>query len=142
MWEKLCKLLEMENLVYDPGFQTIPDRVENKDALKDILEQKLVSKSTEEWVELLNKEGIACGPIYTIDQTFRDKQVLHQEILMEVEHRTAGKIKMIGFAVKLNRTPCRITCPPTCFGQNTFEILRELNYSEQEINEFKERGII
>lgn len=142
MWEKLCQLLEMENLIHDPRFKTIPDRVQNKDSLKDLLEQKLVAKATEEWVELLNHQGIACGPIYTIDQTFRDRQVLHQEMLMEIEHGTAGRIKMVGFPVKLSRTPCRIACPPPCFGQHTNEILKELDYSEEEIDEFQKEGII
>jgi len=142
MWEKLCKLLDMENLIHDPRFKTIPDRVQNKDSLREFLEQKLFSKSTEEWVELLNQNGIACGPILTIDQTFGNRQVLHQKMLMEIEHCTAGKIKMIGFPVKLSRTPCRIACPPPCAGQNTNEILRELDYSEEEINKFKQEGII
>lgn len=142
MWEKLCKLLQMESLVDDPRFRTIPDRVLNKAPLKSILEQKLVSKSTDEWVELLNNEGIACGPIYTIDQTFQDKQVLHQEMLIEVEHPTAGRIQLIGFPVKLGRTPCQITYPPPCCGQHTDEILKELSYSGEEISALKTGGVI
>ena len=142
MWEKLCSLLQIESLVDDPRFRTIRDRVLNKTPLRDILEQKLSSKSTDEWVELLNDEGIACGPIYTIDKTFQDKQVLHQEMLLESEHPTAGRIQLIGFPVKLSRTPCQITYPPPCFGQHTDEILKELNYSEEEICALRTGGVI
>lgn len=84
MWENLCKILGREDLINDARFKTIPDRVKNKDALRVILEGKLASKSSEEWVEILNKQGIPCGPIYNIDQVFRDNQVLHQKMLLEI----------------------------------------------------------
>jgi crotonobetainyl-CoA:carnitine CoA-transferase CaiB-like acyl-CoA transferase len=142
MWEKLCEILGVEDLIYELRFQTMPDRVQNKEALKEIIEKNLARKTTEEWVEILNKGGIASGPIYTIDQVFRDEQVSHQKMLLEVEHSIAGKIKMIGFPVKMGRTPCRIALAPPHLGQNTNEILKELNYSEEEIKELKQSGII
>jgi crotonobetainyl-CoA:carnitine CoA-transferase CaiB-like acyl-CoA transferase len=142
MWEKLCHMLEIKDLIDDPKFKTIPDRVKNKETLRPIIENKLEARSSEEWIELINKEGVACGPIYTIDQVFENKQVLHQEMLLEVDHPTAGKIGMIGFPAKLSRTPCRIDLPPPCFAQHTNEILKELNYSEEELTELKQDGII
>jgi crotonobetainyl-CoA:carnitine CoA-transferase CaiB-like acyl-CoA transferase len=63
-------------------------------------------------------------------------------MLLEVDHPTAGKIGMIGFPAKLSRTPCRIDLPPPCFAQHTNEILKELNYSEEELTELKQDGII
>jgi len=142
MWEKLCVVLGVDDLRNDPRFQTNPDRVKNKEALKEIIEKHLVRKNTGEWIEILNKEGIASGPINTVDQVFRDGQVLNQKMLLEVDHSRAGRIKMIGFPVKLGRTPCRIAVPPPGLGQNTDEILKKLNYSEQEIKELKQSGII
>ena len=142
MWEKLCKILNVEELTNDLRFRTIPDRVQNKEELKEILEKSLAHKTTEEWIGILNREGIACGPIYTIDQVFRDKQILNQEMLLEVEHSTAGKIKMIGFPVKMSRTPCKISLAPPVLGQHTQEILRGLNYSEEEIKELNKNGVI
>jgi crotonobetainyl-CoA:carnitine CoA-transferase CaiB-like acyl-CoA transferase len=132
----------MEELIDDPKFKTIPDRVKNKDELREVLEKALIRKNTEEWIEILNNEGIACGPIYTIDQVFRDKHILHREMLLEIDHPISGKIKQIGFPVKMSRTPCKISLAPPYFSQNTDEILKELDYSEGEIKELKERGII
>jgi len=142
MWVKLCRVLGTRALIDDSRFETIPDRVKNKEALKEIIERKLVAKSSEEWVEILNNEGIACGPIYNIDQVFKDKQILHQKMLLEVEHSVAGALKMIGFPVKMSRTPCKITTAPPCLSQDTKEILKELNYSQKDIDDLKQGGII
>jgi len=142
MWETLCEVLGMGDSRNDPRFKTIPDRVQNKDALKAILEEALARKTTEEWVEILNRAGVASGPIYTIDQVFQDRQIIHQQMLLEVEHSKAGKIKMIGFPVKLHRTPCKIALAPPHLGQHTQDILRELNYSEEDIQECRQSGVV
>lgn len=142
MWESLCQILGVRELISDPRFRTIPDRVENKEFLKPILEAKLNQKYSDVWIEALNKGGIACGPINTVEQVFQDSQVLHQKMLLEVEHSFAGKIKLIGFPVNLSETPCRVALPPPTLGQHTKEILGELEYSEQDIKELKQKGIV
>jgi crotonobetainyl-CoA:carnitine CoA-transferase CaiB-like acyl-CoA transferase len=110
--------------------------------LREILEEKLKRKSTAEWIEAFGREGIACGPIYTVDQVFKDKQVMHQDMLQEIEHPTAGLMKMIGFPVKLQRTPCATAMAPPCLGQHTREILKSLDYAENDIDELEQSDII
>jgi len=142
MWEILCQTLEMEELTNDSRFRTNDDRVENKKELKEIMENRLAAKSSTEWEEVLNEAGIPCGTIYTVDQVFKDKQVLHQKMLLEADHLKAGRIKMIGFPVKLERTPGKISSAPPTLGQHTRQILKDLNYSDEEIEDLKRRGII
>jgi CoA:oxalate CoA-transferase len=142
MWIKLCQILKLDELINDPRFQTIPDRVQNKCELRILLERILVQKTVADWVEILNKAGIPSGSILTVDQVFKNEQVLHQKMLLEVDHKTAGRLKMIGFPVKLSRTPCQITLPPPAFGQHTYEILKELKYSDEEIMELKKSGVV
>ncbi len=142
MWEILCQVLGMAELPKDLRFLMDGDRVKNKKELREIIEKQLSARTSAEWVEILNQKGIPCGMINTIDEVFRDEQVLHQQMLMEVEHTTAGKIKLIGFPVKLERTPAHISLPPPVLGQHTREILQKLNYSDEEINDLKKRGII
>lgn len=142
MWLNLCKLLDLENLIDDPRFKTMPDRVEHKGMLSELLEDRLRQKNTAQWIEILNENGIASGPIYRIDEVFKDEHVLQREMLMEVAHPLAEKIKMIGFPLKMERTPCSIQHPPPVFGQHTTEILTELKYSDEKIAALKENGVI
>jgi len=142
MWEELCQQLGVERLLKDDRFMSNPNRVANKEELRRILESRLVTERTDHWVESLGKAGIACGPIYTLSQVFHDPQVLNQKMLLETEHLTAGKISLIGFPVKLSRTPCSISLPPPTLGQHTEEILKELEFSKEEIRALREKRII
>lgn len=142
MWEELCRQLGLQVLLQDPRFLTMPDRVKNKEDLRKSLESKLNNKKTADWVEILSKAGIACGPIYTIEQVFQEPQVLNQQMLLSGEHPVAGNIKMIGFPVKMSRTPCTVSLPPPSMGQHTAEILEELSFSKEEIKVLREKGVI
>jgi CoA:oxalate CoA-transferase len=142
MWGKLCRVLGLETLIDDEKFRTNDDRVTNRHVLRQALETKLVDKTVEDWVEILNQAGVPAGPIYTIDQTFQDEQVLHNKMLLEVHHSKAGPIKMIGFPVKMSRSPCQITLPPPYLGEHTSEVLMGLGYSHEEIKDLRKRGII
>jgi crotonobetainyl-CoA:carnitine CoA-transferase CaiB-like acyl-CoA transferase len=142
MWEKLCEVLDLRDLMHDPRFEKIPERVKNKDVLRELVEEKLGSNPSDHWIETLNREGIPCGPIYTLDQVFRDQQVLHQEMFFQVDHPMAGKIDMIGFPVKFGRTKCEVALAPPYFGQHTADILSSLEYSKEEIESLRRKGII
>lgn len=142
MWEALCQILDMEELKDDPRFIQNDERVKNKKKLREIIEKKLAEKNSFEWIEILNEKGIPCGPINSIDMVFNDPQVIHQEMIMEVDHPKSKRIKMIGFPVKLRRTPPQIFLPPPLLGQHTKEILKKLNYSDEDIEEFKKNGVI
>jgi len=142
MWVKLCNLFGLQDIIEDERFKTNDDRVANRDALRDYIEKELTEKDSEEWINILNKEGIPSGPIYTVDQVFKEPQILHQEMLLNVEHTKIGPIKMIGFPVKMSRTSCQIRLPPPYLGENTNEILKELGYSQAEIEDLKKSEII
>ncbi len=142
MWVKLCSVLGLEALIDDEKFRTNDDRVTNRHILRQALEKKLVDKTVEDWVDILNEAGVPAGPIYTIDQTFQDEQVLHNKMLLEVYHSKAGPIKMIGFPVKMSRSPCQLRLPPPYLGEHTNEVLTGIGYSHEQIKDLRKRGII
>ena len=143
IWKNFCEALGLENLVENPKFATNPKRVENRDKLIPILEKAFLSKTRDEWIEILLKKGVPCGPVYTMDEVFRDPQVLHRKMLVEIEHPKVGKIKQIGIPMKFSETPGEIKVPPPLLGQHTEEILKNLlGYSEEEINQLRSEEVI
>ena len=142
MWERLAKAVGLEHLIDDGRFLTNSDRVGNRSELTNLLEEKLAEKTVREWQAVLDDAGVANGPILYIDEVFKDPQVLNQQMILETEHPTAGLIKTLGFPAKLDRTPGAIRMPSPLLGQHTDEILRELDYSPEQIKVFREEGIV
>jgi crotonobetainyl-CoA:carnitine CoA-transferase CaiB-like acyl-CoA transferase len=142
MWERLANAMGLEDLIKDERFLTVADRVVNRTELTRLLEEKLAEKTSKEWEEVLDQAGVANGPILHIDEVFQDPQVLHQKMLLEMDHPTVGKIKTLGFPTKLSRTPGKLRLPPPLMGQHTDEVLKELGYKPGAIEAMRTEGVI
>ena len=98
--------------------------------------------SSAHWVDALNEAGVPCGPINTIDQTFADPQVQHLDITQSVRSEKHGEMEMVGQPVELERTPSSlVVAPPEC-GEHNDEILHDLGYSPERIDELREQKVI
>ena len=82
------------------------------------------------------------GKVYTFDEVFNDPQVLHRQMVQEVEHPTLGKVKQPGIAIKLSETPGKVRSLAPIFGEHTEELLRELGYTKPQIGELRQSSII
>ena len=142
LWESFVRVLGRPGLNDDPRFAAMADRNRHPGELKEILESITTQKTTEEWIKIMEEAGVPCGRIRTIDQVLTDPHVAAREMVVEKEHPTAGKIKLIGVPVKLSLTPGEVSVPPPALGQHTGEILTRLGYTEQQIMRFREAGII
>jgi crotonobetainyl-CoA:carnitine CoA-transferase CaiB-like acyl-CoA transferase len=125
-WTKVCKVLGCEELVDDPRFKTKKDRVANNDALSAILADYFKTNTNQHWFDLIDAEGIPCGPVQNHVQVYNDPQTLAREMVAEVEHPTAGKTKTLGVHIKLRGTPGAVRRPAPRHGEHTEEILAEL----------------
>jgi len=142
-WRLLCEVAQWDDLAGDERFGTNPLRVENRQILIPILEQRFPQQGTDYWYKLLLEAGIPCGPINSIDQVYADPQVLARDMLVEMPHPTAESIKMTGSPLKLSRTPVQMNAHPPLLGQHTEDVLREyLDYSAEEIKGLRKSGVI
>ena len=126
LYPKLCKALELEELVDNPRFKTNALRVENREALYPIIEEKMMTKTAREWEKIFEKAGIPNGVMQNVDEVFNDTHVLHRGMLQTIAHPTLGEINTIGVPWKfLNSENKKMTHPPL-LGEHTDEILRDV----------------
>ncbi|HXQ49780.1 MAG TPA: CoA transferase [Stellaceae bacterium] len=142
MFKRFCTASGLGNLMTDPEFSTPKGRLKNRDKLNAIMEEVTATKTSSEWIDILNRAGVPCGPIYRMDEVFADPQVRHLGIVQPVEHPTLGKIDLIGQAVTLSRTPSRLRRATPERGENTDEVLRELGYDGETIARFHRDGVV
>jgi len=142
-WQALCALVGWDDLAADNRFATNPQRVEHRDILVPILQERFGARTSEEWLDGLLQAGIPCAPINYIDQVFSDPQVLARDMLVELPHPTAGTVKLAGSPLKLSRTPVRLVEPPPTLGQHTEDVLsKHLGYSPADLARLREEGVI
>nr|XP_058972801.1 succinate--hydroxymethylglutarate CoA-transferase-like isoform X3 [Pocillopora verrucosa] len=144
LFRKLCKLLGLDNLADDPLYATNAARVENRHKLLPLLKECFQQRGTKEWAKAFEGSGIPCGPINNIKAVFEDPQVKYKKMVQELEHPTAGKIRIPGPAVEYNGQTCQgLPRAPPLLGQHTHEILTNLlEYSNKEISTLEHDGII
>lgn len=141
-WAKLCSILGIEHLRDDPKFATNAARVNNRDELMAIMEEILQQKTTEEWLEIFQREDYTSGPILSYKEILTHPEILRSKMVIDMEHLVCGPIKVTNNPVKMSKTPGRISLPPPALGQHTVEVLDSLGYSDEDITKLKEEGVI
>jgi len=140
LWQTLCKVMDREDLLDNDSYRTISKRLANRVALIEDLETTFVTRSMEEWVEMLLAVGIPAGPIYNYAQALDNEHARYRNVSMELDHPVEGLVKAIGFPVKLSGTPQQVRMPPPLLGQHNAELLAELDIPQSEIDEMKSAG--
>ena len=141
-WERLCRAIGRAELITDPRFEVNAGRMANRPALEATLGETLKTQPMAHWLSVLEAVGVPCGPIYDISQVYADPQVVARDMVVEVEHPTAGTIRNVGIPVKFSETPGNIRRPPPRFAEHTAEVLAEFGYTTGEIDTLRDRGIV
>ncbi len=143
LWKAFCEAIGAPEWADDPRFDTNLKRVERREELVGLIEARLQGRSRDNWIAAFAAAGLPTGPINTVDQVFRDPQVLHRGMVQEIEHPTAGRVKLVGIPVKFTATPGEIRLPPPLLGQHTEEVLTGLlGLTAPEIAALRTDGVI
>ena len=142
LWPRLCEAIGHPELKTRAEFDNGPARSKNRELLKQELNAIFSTKTTNEWIEILNTAGVPSGPIYTMDQVFADPQVQHVKAAATVRHPHLGEMRILNQAVGLSRTPASIVRATGEMGEHTDEVLAEMGYSGDQIRALHERGVL
>jgi crotonobetainyl-CoA:carnitine CoA-transferase CaiB-like acyl-CoA transferase len=143
LWRRFCEAANAKDLIENPDFATVVARARNRPALNAHLGEIIRRHPNAYWVELLNKVGVPCGPINTIDQTFADPQVQYLGIAKPVGHPKLGPQKVVGQPIHLSGYPQPDELRPTPDqGEHTDTVLRDLGYDAAVIAGLRQRGVV
>jgi len=142
IFDRLCRTIDAPELARNPAFATASARTRNRVLLNASIAAKLGEKTVNEWVEILNAAGVPAGPVLTIDQVFDDPQVRHLGMAAPVEHKTMGRISLLGQGVSLSRHDFRVRTPTPEPGEHTTNILKELGYDDSSIEGLRSSGVV
>lgn len=138
----LCQAIGRPDLVANPRFRDNAARIKRYQELAAILEDVFQQDTTVSWLTKLEQAGVPAGPIYNLAQVYEDPHVRAREMVVELEHPVAGRVRHIGIPVKLSGTPGCIARPAPTLGQHTDEVLEWLGLDTPAVTRLRESGIV
>jgi crotonobetainyl-CoA:carnitine CoA-transferase CaiB-like acyl-CoA transferase len=142
MWQRLCRAAGAEPLLQKADYKDEAARSRNRDALTADIESYLGTRTSAEWVACFNKAGVPSGPIYAINEVFDDPQVQHLRVAQSVRRKDKSKMRLLGQAVGLSRTPSRLAVRPPELGEHTDAVLKEFGFSKRDIAALHKAGAV
>ncbi len=126
LYRKFCAAAGCAQYADDPRFATNGKRVENRAELTRLLQDVFATRTTKEWVAVLEAAGVANGPINTLAEVYEEPQVKARGIRVEMDHPVAGRLSTVASPMRFSATPVEYKLPPPLVGQHTEEVLRGL----------------
>ena len=140
-WEQFCTLAERPELIEDPRFRTLSDRVRNIDDTYAETGRIMATRTTAAWMELFAASSVPVNAVNTLEDLLGDEHLQAVGFWSEMDHPTEGKLRMPGFPVNFSATPASIRRHPPNLGEHSVEVLSEAGYSREEIREMVANGV-
>ena len=142
IWKRFVEAVDKGEWLEMDEFKNAKERLKNRDYLNKLIEEVTITKTSDEWVEKLEKVGVPCGPINSIDKVFDDPQVKHLGIAQSIDTIPFGQTQLVGQPFNLSRSPSIMKQRPPEKGEHNEEVLLDLGYSSEELDELKSKNII
>ncbi|MFP3979046.1 CaiB/BaiF CoA transferase family protein [Marinobacter sp. KMM 10035] len=142
-FRRFCKVAGVSDLALDERFVSNRSRVQNRKLLVSKIESLIRAKPTRFWLEALEREGVPCGPINSIEQVFADPQVQHRGLKVAMPHEEAGEVNLVSNPVRFNNNLMNADTPPPGLGEHTKSVLSELFPGRDDyLDSLRSKGVI
>jgi formyl-CoA transferase/CoA:oxalate CoA-transferase len=143
LWESFCLAISRPDLLNDQRYRSNPLRVEHRGELEPLLEELFRGRTAAHWVGVLERAGIPCSLVRNLREVVEDQHLQARDMLPEVEHPTAGRIRVTGAPVKLSQSPAGVPTAARRLGEDSAAVLAEiLGMDQQEIERLRQAGVI
>ncbi|MCK2185237.1 CaiB/BaiF CoA transferase family protein [Halomonas getboli] len=142
MVQRFLGALDRLELLDDERFSDNRRRMNNREALREILNREIAQRSVAEWIDHFNEAGVPCGRVHDLHETFEDPQVREQQMALELDQGVHGRVPTTGFPVKMSEAPAAIHHPVPELGEHTEEILAALGLADAERGALRDKGVI
>jgi crotonobetainyl-CoA:carnitine CoA-transferase CaiB-like acyl-CoA transferase len=142
LWGRFCEAIGMPAWLTHEGWQTQKGRSDDRAAINAAIAEVTKTKPAAHWIELFEGAGIPCGPINSIDKVFADPQVRHLGMATPMEHPTLGTKSVVASALNISDFPKTVRSPTPEAGADTEAVLREVGYTDGEIQAMREQGVV
>jgi formyl-CoA transferase len=142
LWMKTCDVLGLPEWKEKVEWADRVGRSKDRKTINSTIAAITATKPRDYWLKAFEEAGVPCGPIYTIDQTFNDPHVKHLGMATPVVHPRLGKLELVASAITISGADKKIRSATPEGGQHTDEIMTELGYSKQEIEQFHKNGVV
>ena len=139
-WKTFCEVSGRTDLLEDPRFTTLSDRVKNIDDTYDETAKTMATRTTQEWLDVFGETSVPTNMVNTLEDLVDDPHLKAVDFWEVVDHPTEGKIRMTKFPVSFSETPADVRRLPPRLGEHSIELLKEAGLSQAEIDKMLESG--
>ena len=132
-WERLCDAIDRKDLLDNINFIDNTSRMKNIKNLETELEVTFMKKNRTQWIQILDKAGVPCGPINNIQEVWEDPQIKFRNMKVKTVHPKTGEVENIGFVAKFLENPSSIRTPSPLLGEHTEKVLSDFGFSKEDI---------
>jgi crotonobetainyl-CoA:carnitine CoA-transferase CaiB-like acyl-CoA transferase len=141
-WEILCEAIGMLALISDPRFKDSDGRRKNVRELIEIFDSVFARKPRDEWLKLLLSKGLKFTPVQDISEVFKDPQTILNNYVVDFDYPSIGKVKIPGYPVHFSAARAGTRSAAPAIGEHTEIVMREIGFTDMEINKLKKDGVI
>ena len=135
-WEALCRAMGCDLFIHQ---QMAADKFPE---MFEFFRSAFKTKTRDEWFQYLSQFDICVAPVYSLDEVFQDPHVQARQMVVELEHPSLGKVRQVGIGAKLSETPGSVRSLSPRRGQHTDEVLRDVGYAPEQIEELRAQGTV